>query len=106
MLIVIDSDNLLSLYNSIDDAAKHLEAIDVENNEYEIYDDSGQKYLAKLTAPITAFNSGEFTLCPEGIPNKNLLLMALKRVKSLNRKLRNIDNPNQLINTIKKREAL
>ncbi len=105
MLIVIDADNLLSLYNSINEAKKHLEAIDVENNEYEVYDESGQKYSSKITSPITTFKSGEFDFYPEGIPNKNLLLLAIKRVKSLENKLDNIENLDQLISLIKKADA-
>ncbi len=62
MIIVIDSDNLLSLYNSLDEVKMHVEAIDVEANEYELFDEIGQKYSSKIISPITAFKSGEFEI--------------------------------------------
>jgi hypothetical protein len=47
MFLVLDRDAELHVYSSAGDAKRDLEAIDVENAEYEFCDDTGQRFVAQ-----------------------------------------------------------
>ena len=47
MILVKDTDNYVSTYKSIEEAEGHLEAIDIENNEYEACDENGNIYISR-----------------------------------------------------------
>ena len=74
MLLVLDSDRELYLFATIGEAEAALEAIDIENEEYDFCDESGQRFTAKITSPITTFRPGAFQILPEGEPDVTLPL--------------------------------
>jgi hypothetical protein len=83
MLIVLDTDGIVNLFASPEEAEKHLEAIDIEDNEYEMCDERGQRYVGKLLSPITAMRPGTFRLEPEGWPSPPALASILGRAQSV-----------------------
>ena len=74
MLLVLVSDRELYLFSTIAEAEAALEAIDIEDNEYDFCNESGQRYFPKITSPVTTLRSGAFRLVPEGEPDPALPL--------------------------------
>jgi hypothetical protein len=74
MLLVLDSDRELYLFSTIAEAEGDIEAIDIESDEYDFCDDSGQRFRAEITSPVTRLRSGAFQLVPEGEPDPALPL--------------------------------
>jgi len=62
MIIVNELGNEIYLFNSIEEVESKLEAIDIENNEYEACDDDGFIYKFKLIEPPGALKSGKFKI--------------------------------------------
>jgi hypothetical protein len=85
MLVLETNGNLLSLFSSVADAESDLEAIDIENNEYEFCDDTGQQFLGEIIAPVTMFCHGNFRLKPDGQPDKANVASIVFRARSLER---------------------
>jgi hypothetical protein len=70
MLLVLETrSGVLSLFPSAGAAEARLEAIDVENSEFEFCAAGGQRLVGTLTAPVTAFDPGKFQLRPHGAPD-------------------------------------
>jgi hypothetical protein len=100
MLIVLDTDGILNLYASPEEAEKHLEAIDIEDAEYEMCDDWGQRYVGKILSPVTSRQSGTFRIEKEGWPSQSVLSSILGRAQSLDQgydKFQTIDDLKVLI---------
>jgi hypothetical protein len=74
MLLALDSDRELYLFSTIAEAEADLEAIDIESEEYDFCDESGQRFRAEITSPVTRVRSGAFQLVPEGEPDASLPL--------------------------------
>jgi len=85
MLVLETNGNLLHLFSSVSEAELHLEAIDIENQEYEFCDDAGQRFIGEITAPVTVFRSGSFHVRPEGLPDRTIIESFLNRARSLDR---------------------
>ena len=102
MIIAIDTDNLLYLFNSQEEVEIELEAIDIENEEYEFCDEKGQRYQTKTISLVSAFKTGSFTLEPTGKPDKSNIISLIKRAKSLDRQIKDIKNIEQLLKFIEK----
>ena len=105
MLIVLDTDMILNLYASPEEAEKHLEAIDIEGSEYEICDKGGQRYVGKILSPITVWRSGTFRLEPEGWPSLANLSSIISRAQSLDRTYgdyRTLDDLRVLVSSVSK----
>ena len=83
MILAIDTHSVLYLFDSLEDALKDLEGIDIENHEYEFCDDTGQGFSAVLTTPVTAFHSGTFNLVSSGEPDPGLLQSFLDRAREI-----------------------
>lgn len=84
MLLVLETrSGVLSLFPSAGEAEARLEAIDVENSEFEFCLDSGQRLIGDLTAPVTAFDSGRFQLRPHGAPDPANVAGILGRARVL-----------------------
>ncbi len=83
MILVLDRDGILARYSSVAHAASQLEAIDVENGEYEFSDEHGRKFTAEITAPVTTFRAGSFQLVPTGEPDRSHLESMLSRARFL-----------------------
>jgi hypothetical protein len=76
MLLVLDKDACLYIFDSVDAAQNDLEAVDIESDEYEFCDESGRLY------------SGELVPCPPGFrivqrgpPDPSLPLSFIERTK-------------------------
>jgi len=86
MILVLETNGgLLHLFSSAAEIESELEVIDVENHEYEICDDTGQRFVAEIIIPITMFGAGRFHLKQNGIPDKAVVASFLSRTRSLNR---------------------
>ena len=85
MLVLETNGSLLHLFSSTTEAESHLEAIDIENAEYEFCDDTGQRFVAEVVAPVTTFRAGSFRLRPDGAPDRALLVSFISRARSLER---------------------
>jgi hypothetical protein len=97
MIFVLETNgNLLYLFSSALEVKSHLEAIDVENNEYEFCDDKGQRFVGEIVAPVTKFAAGSFSLKPDGIPNKSFVASFLSRARSLDRSCNGIQSLDDL----------
>ena len=76
MLLVLDKDAYLYIFDSVDAAQGDLEAIDIENNEYEFCDESGQPYAGELGS-----SRGGFCIVQRGSPDPSLPLSFINRTK-------------------------
>ena len=86
MLLVLETNgSLLHLFSSGTEAESHLEAIDIENDEYECCDDTGQRFVGEIIAPVTTWRVGSFRLHPDGAPDRLLVASFLSRARSLGR---------------------
>ena len=86
MLLVLETNgSLLHLFSSATEAESHVEAIDIENGEYEFCDDTGQRFIGEVVAPVTTFRAGGFRLRPDGAPDRAVVASFLSRARSLER---------------------
>jgi hypothetical protein len=86
MILVLETNGcLLHLFSSVAEVESHLEAIDIENREYEFCDDTGQRFIGEITTPVTRFGGGRFRLVAEGVPDSKLVSSFLARARSLDR---------------------
>ena len=96
MILALDTDSVLHLFPSEEQASKDLEAIDIENHEYEFCDDAGQGFSAEITTPVTPFGSGTFKLVPSGAPDPGLPQSFLDRAREIGKPLQGISSPDDL----------
>lgn len=86
MILVLETNGgLLYLFQDAAEAEAQLEAIDIQNREYEFCDNTGQRFVGELTAPIGIFRSGSFRLRPDGVPDQANVVSVLSRARSLDR---------------------
>ena len=69
MLLVLDRDDCLYLFPSIAEAEAHLETIDIEGDEYQFCDESGQPYVGEVLTPVGRWSGGAFRIVPKGTPD-------------------------------------
>ena len=97
MILVMETNgSLLYLFLSALEAESHLEAIDVENREYEFCDDTGQRFVGEIIAPVTKFCAGSFSLKPDGTPDRALVATFVSRARSLDRTCNDIKSLDDL----------
>jgi hypothetical protein len=82
MFLVLDTDYELLILASVEAALAHLETIDLENDEYEMCDDTGQRFTAAILKPAFAFIGGDFRLVPTGLRDAKLPLQFIERAQS------------------------
>lgn len=85
MLVLETNGSLLHLFSDATEAESHLEAIDIENAEYEFCDDTGQRFVGEVVTPVTTFRAGSFRLRPDGAPDRAVVTSFLSRARSLER---------------------
>jgi hypothetical protein len=85
MLVLEANGSLLHLFSSATEAESHLEATDIENGEYEFCDDTGQRYVGEVVAPVSSFQAGSFRLRADGAPDRAFVAAFLSRARSLER---------------------
>lgn len=83
ILLLRHDDGALVLFESLQDVTRHLEAIDIENGEYEFCDSSGQRFLGVVTRAVGTFRPGAFELRPEGPPDPANAIALLDRAVRL-----------------------
>ena len=81
MFLVLDIDGCLNIFESVDAAQEHLEAIDIENNEYEFCDESGQPYAGELIPSRGMFSGDGFRIVQRGSADSGLPLSFINRAK-------------------------
>jgi len=69
----------------VSEIESQLEAIDVENGEYEFCDDAGQRFVGEVVSPVMKFRAGSFRLRPDGTPDRAVVASFLSRARSLDR---------------------
>lgn len=70
MLLVLEArSGVLLLFPSVPGAEPGLEAIDIENAEYEFCAAAGQRLMGEIFEPVTAFDGGKFRLVRYGAPD-------------------------------------
>ena len=85
MLVLETNGRLLYLFSTAREAELHLEAIDIENREYEFCDDAGQRFSGEIIVPVTTFGAGSFRLRADGKPDRAVVRALLARAHSLER---------------------
>jgi hypothetical protein len=86
MILVLETNgSLLYLFSSALEVESHLEAIDVENSEYVFCDDTGQRFVGEIIAPVTKCGAGSFSLKPDGTPDRALVAAFVSHARSLDR---------------------
>jgi hypothetical protein len=86
MILALEKDDgSLFLFTSAAEAESEFEAIDVENVEYEFCDDSGQRFVAEIRAPVGAFRAGSYRLRPSGAPDREAVRRIIARASCLAR---------------------
>jgi hypothetical protein len=69
MLVFETIDGGLMAFPSGEKAEGHCELIDVQNGEYEFFDDEGQRYTHIVTRQTGFFSLEDFSLVPVGTPD-------------------------------------
>ena len=73
-MIILRDDPVIELFDSPDNPPNWIEAIDIENKEYQFCDEYGQRYVGVITRPSSFLRAAHFELRPEGTPDlKNAL---------------------------------
>lgn len=86
MIIALEKDDgAVYLFAKMSEAEAHFEAIDVENGEYEFFDESGQRFTPEIVATIGAFRTGSYRLLPTGAPDGAMLSSVISRARYLAR---------------------
>ena len=73
------------MFSSAAEAESYVEAIDIENGEYEFCDDTGQRFVGELIAPVGFFDAGSLRLRADGVPDRAVVASMLSRARSLER---------------------
>jgi len=96
MLLAIDKQAILYLFDSEEQVLNEFETIDVENTEYEFCDETGRKLVAKITKPVTRFRGGSFRLIQVGNPDENLPMSFINKAREIGRSCSGISNLDDL----------
>jgi hypothetical protein len=85
VILTQQEDGSLTIYTSVADAVRSVEALDAEESFLAIFDETGQPYAVHWIRPnkrgrIFAAN-GEYTLLPSGLPDPAALLATIRAAK-------------------------
>ncbi len=84
MLLILEDDGVLHVYESIDQAVRDVEALDAEETFRAVFDDTGQVYAIQWIRPNTqdrfTVRNGEYTLVPTNRTDVPALLDLLRDV--------------------------
>jgi hypothetical protein len=69
MILILRDDPVIEIFDSPDKPPDWIEAIDIENNEYQFCDDDGQRYVGVFTRPTSWFRLPLYELKPVGSPD-------------------------------------
>jgi hypothetical protein len=85
MLVLEINGGLLHLFSSAAEVESYVEVIDIENGEYEFYNDSGQRFVGEIIQPTGLIRSGRVRLVPVGVADQALLASFISRARTLER---------------------
>ena len=69
MMLILRDDPVIEIFESPDNPPDWIEAIDIENNEYQFCDDDGQQYVGVITRPSSWARLTLYELKPVGSPD-------------------------------------
>ena len=82
-MIMLRDDPVIEVFDTAENPPSWIEAIDIENGEYQFCDDKGQQYVGKVVHGIMKFGQPEFHLKPDGLPDIQNLYRLLDRAKDI-----------------------
>lgn len=83
MILILEDDGCLHVYDDVESAIRSIEAVDVEETARAVFDELGTPYRIEWLRPNTGGRtlgvapwvaSGEYTLRPAGSPRRDQLL--------------------------------
>lgn len=83
MMIMLTDDAVIEIFDSPLSPPRWIEAIDIENEEYQFCDDRGQKYVGEITRPAGLFRQAEWKLRPEGTVDVQHVLSLIAKAEKL-----------------------
>ena len=88
MLLTLQDDGVLRVYESVEDAVRNVEALDAEDVFRVVFDDTGEVYSLQWIQPNERgrffgfmVSNGEYTLAPQNRKDVNALLRLLRESK-------------------------
>ena len=97
MIIALEKDDgSLFVLPTVAKAEAEFETIDVENGEYEFCDETGQRFVAEIVAPPSAFRGGSYRLRPSGTPDRDFIRQLVVRATNLSRSTPDIQSIDDL----------
>lgn len=104
MILAIDADLWLHVFEAEEEVYRKIEAIDIENHEYEFCDDVGQRFIPRIVLPVTTFRNGTFKLIPDGEKDLNITLSFLSRAKGMANRYKGIASLDSLRTYLEQRQ--
>jgi hypothetical protein len=92
MILVLQDDACVHIYDSIDAVALHVEALDADSTLLAVFDETGQRLEIRWLQPnrtwrdflgTSAVQNGKYTLDPVGAPEPGALLAVLVNVPTV-----------------------
>ena len=83
MMLMLLDEPLLEVFDSPERPPSWIEAVDIENGEYQFCDENGQRYVGVITGPRRWFQDAKFQLRPEGVPDIKNALALVERAKAI-----------------------
>lgn len=83
MMLILRDDPVIETFESPEKPPTWIEAIDVENQEYQFCDDRGQRYIGKIKKGKGFFSQDTFELIPDGVPDKANLETLLNKAERI-----------------------
>ena len=83
MMFILRDEPVIEIFDSPSSPPDWIEAIDIENGEYQFCDDAGQRYVGEITRPGGFFRQAEWQLRPEGEPAIKNVLDLIERAQEI-----------------------
>ena len=81
--MILRDDQVIEIFDSSEQPPDWIEAIDIENGEYQFCDDSGQRFVGVITRPAGILRQTEWRLRAEGKPNIKNALDLISKAKMI-----------------------
>jgi hypothetical protein len=83
MMMILRDDQVIEVFDSPLAPPDWIEAIDIENGEYQFCDDTGQRFVGEITKPSGFFRQAEWRLRPDGEPDVQNALDLIAKAKMI-----------------------
>jgi len=83
MMILLRDDRVIEIFESPDNPPDWIEGIDIENNEYQFCDETGQIYKGHIVKPSGSIKQAEWNLQPDGVPDIGNLKELIDQAESI-----------------------